>query len=89
MTLEAIKAAIAELPETEKASLAAWLIQQDAAAWDRQIEADFSEGDLARHCFRLGTPKSKPAGPCLWKNSSVSRKRPTRPSDTSALFLDT
>jgi len=42
--LEAIKAAIAELPETEKVSLAAWLIQQDAAAWDKQIEADFSEG---------------------------------------------
>ena len=44
MTLEAIKAAIAELPETEKASLAAWLIQRDAEAWDKQIESDFSEG---------------------------------------------
>ena len=44
MTWEAIKAAIAELPETEKASLAAWLMQQDAEAWDRQIEADFSQG---------------------------------------------
>ena len=42
--MEAIKAAIAELPETEKASLSAWLMQQDAEAWDRQIEADFSEG---------------------------------------------
>ena len=44
MTLEAIKAAIEELPETEKASLAAWLLRQDAEAWDKQIEADFSEG---------------------------------------------
>lgn len=44
MTLEAIKAAIAELPETERASLATWLVRQDAADWDRQIEADFSEG---------------------------------------------
>ena len=44
MTLEAIKAAIAELPETERTSLAAWLVRQDAADWDKQIEADFSEG---------------------------------------------
>ena len=44
MTLEAIKAAIAELPETERASLATWLVRQDAADWDKQIEADFSEG---------------------------------------------
>ena len=44
MTLEAIKAAIAELPETERASLAAWLVRQDAADWDKQMEADFSEG---------------------------------------------
>ena len=44
MTLEAIKAVIAELPEAERASLTAWLLRQDSAAWDRQIEADFSEG---------------------------------------------
>jgi len=44
MTLEAIKAAIAELPETERASLASWLVRLDSEAWDRQIDADFSEG---------------------------------------------
>ena len=44
MTLEAIQAAIAELTETERASLAAWLIQRDAEAWDKQINSDFSEG---------------------------------------------
>ena len=44
MTLEAIKVAIKKLPEREKTSLAAWLRQQDAEAWDRQIEQDFSEG---------------------------------------------
>jgi hypothetical protein len=44
MTLEAIKEAIAELPNTDKTSLASWLNAQDAEAWDRQIEADFSEG---------------------------------------------
>jgi hypothetical protein len=44
MTLEAIKEAIAELPDAEKASLISWLHQQDAQAWDQQIEADFSQG---------------------------------------------
>jgi len=44
MTLEAIKLAIAELPEFEKSSLVAWLNEQDAKAWDKQIEEDFSAG---------------------------------------------
>lgn len=44
VTLEAIKHAITELPEKEKTSLVAWLNEQDARAWDRQIEEDFSEG---------------------------------------------
>jgi hypothetical protein len=44
MTLEAIKEAIAELPNKEKPSLVNWLNAQDAEAWDRQIEADFSDG---------------------------------------------
>jgi hypothetical protein len=44
MTLEAIKQAITELPEQEKTSLVAWLNEQDAKAWDKQIEEDFSEG---------------------------------------------
>jgi hypothetical protein len=44
MTLEALKQAITELPEGEKTSLVAWLNEQDAKAWDKQIEEDFSEG---------------------------------------------
>jgi len=44
MTLEAIKHAIIELPEGEKTSLVAWLNEQDAKAWDKQIEVDFSDG---------------------------------------------
>jgi hypothetical protein len=44
MTLEAIKEAITELPDTEKTSLVEWLNAQDKIAWDAQIEADFSEG---------------------------------------------
>jgi hypothetical protein len=44
MTVETIKEAIAELGAEEKASLTAWLIEQDAAVWDRQMEEDFSPG---------------------------------------------
>jgi len=44
MTLNVIKRAIGELSEEDKASLVAWLNEQDARAWDKQIEADFSEG---------------------------------------------
>jgi hypothetical protein len=44
MTLEAIKAAITELPEKEKTTLVSWLNTQDSVAWDRQMEADFSDG---------------------------------------------
>jgi hypothetical protein len=44
MTLEGIKDAIAELPDADKTLLVSWLNEQDAEAWDRQIEADFSEG---------------------------------------------
>jgi hypothetical protein len=44
MTLQAIKQAISELPEQDKTSLVAWLNEQEAEAWDKQIEEDFSEG---------------------------------------------
>jgi hypothetical protein len=44
MTLEAIKQAITQLPEQEKTSLVAWLNEQDAEAWDKQIKEDFSKG---------------------------------------------
>ena len=35
MTVEAIKEAIAELPERERAALAAWLIEQGYDEWDQ------------------------------------------------------
>ncbi len=44
MTVESIKEAIAELSVEEKTSLTAWLVEQDAAEWDRQMEEDFSPG---------------------------------------------
>ncbi|MGA3187824.1 MAG: hypothetical protein ABSF22_12010 [Bryobacteraceae bacterium] len=44
MTVEAINEAIAELGPQEKASLSAWLIEQDATEWSHQVEEDFSPG---------------------------------------------
>jgi hypothetical protein len=44
MTLDAIKEAIADLSSPEKTTLMSWLSSQDSQAWDRQIEADFSNG---------------------------------------------
>ncbi len=51
MTVEAIKEAISELGADEKTSLAAWLIEQDAAEWDRQMEEDFSPGGAGMALF--------------------------------------
>jgi hypothetical protein len=54
MTLEAIKEAIAALPPAEKTTLASWLNAQDSEAWDRQIEADFSDGGPVWRCSPSG-----------------------------------
>jgi hypothetical protein len=44
MTVEALKEAIAELPENERHSLAAWLVELDLDEWDKQMVKDFSAG---------------------------------------------
>ncbi len=44
MTVDAIKEAIAELPDYERHSLAAWLNNLDYDDWDKQMVADFSLG---------------------------------------------
>jgi hypothetical protein len=43
MTIEALKAAIADLVE-DRAALAAWIVEQDMKSWDEQIDNDFSPG---------------------------------------------
>ena len=43
MSLDAIKSAILELSEEDRAGLELWLSE----AWDRQIERDFSPGGAA------------------------------------------
>jgi len=44
MTVEAIKEAIAGLPEDDRHSLAVWLNDLDYDGWDRQMVSDFSPG---------------------------------------------
>jgi len=46
VTLDAVKEAIAELPAPQKTTLISWLRSQDSEEWDRQIEADFSDGGV-------------------------------------------
>ena len=49
MTVEAIKAAIAELPEDERHSLALWLNELDYDEWDQEMVKDFSAGGRGYH----------------------------------------
>ena len=62
MTLEAIKAAIAELPEAERVTLAAWLVRQDSAEWDKQLEADFAAGGAGTPLVESWDAEIKAAG---------------------------
>jgi len=80
MTLEVIKQAITELPEGEKTSLVAWLNEQDAKAWDKQIEDDFSEGGsgtalLETWDAEVKTGKSMPLEEFLVQRESASKPK--------------
>lgn len=47
--MDAIKAAITELPEDERRSLIAWLNGLDYDGWDQEMVEDFSPGGRGRH----------------------------------------
>ena len=44
MTLKAIKEAIENLPKQKQSTLLRWLEEHQEAAWDEEIERDFSPG---------------------------------------------
>jgi hypothetical protein len=44
--VEALEAEIKKLSPTELAQFREWLLEHDAAEWDRQIESDASSGKL-------------------------------------------
>ena len=47
--MEAIKEAIAGLPEEERHSLAAWLNELEYDEWDKEMVRDFSPGGRGEH----------------------------------------
>jgi hypothetical protein len=49
MTVDAIKDAIAHLPEQERKQLADWFEEMEEQAWDRQMEQDFAPGGRGAH----------------------------------------
>jgi hypothetical protein len=69
MTVEALKAAISELPEDERHSLATWLVELDYDKWDKEMVRDFSPGGRGRHLLEQakrdiadGKPRSMEEG---------------------------
>ena len=44
MTLKTLKEAIEHLPKQEQNALLRWLEEREEAAWDEEIERDFSPG---------------------------------------------
>jgi hypothetical protein len=47
-TVQEIKDAVQQLPPDELAAFRAWFAEFDAAAWDRQFEADVAAGRLEK-----------------------------------------
>jgi hypothetical protein len=80
MTLEAIKDAISNLREEDKASLVAWLKEQDAEAWDKELEQDFSEGErgaalIEKWDAEIKSGKSLPLEEFLVQRESGSKNK--------------
>lgn len=46
MSLTEIKSAVRQLPPKELTELTAFILEQDNAAWDKQIEQDAASGKL-------------------------------------------
>ena len=49
MTVQAIKAAIEQLTESERRELAEWFEQLEEATWDAEMEKDLSPGGRGHH----------------------------------------
>ena len=76
MTVEAIKAAIAELAEEERHSLALWLNELDYDDWDKEMVKDFSPGGRGYHLVEkvkrdIAEGKARPM-----KEAAPSKSRP-------------
>jgi hypothetical protein len=78
MTVEAIKAAIAELPEDERHSLAAWLNGLWYDEWDKEMVQDFSPGGRGYHLVEQ-VKKDSAAGKARALEEGFAARRKARP----------
>jgi hypothetical protein len=65
MTLPEIQKAIESLPQDEQVKLATWVASRDMAAWDTELERDFSAGGAGANLLQntrrqVRAGKSKP-----------------------------
>ena len=62
-SVQEIKEAIGQLSSDDRAALAAWFAECDAAKWDRETEADISAGrlDWLREEARACLPEARRA----------------------------
>lgn len=64
MTVDAIKDAIAQLPEQERKQLAAWFEEMEEQAWDRQMVQDFASGGRGAHLLEKIDRQIAASFPC-------------------------
>jgi len=77
MTVEAIKAAITQLPEDERHSLTAWLNELDYDEWDREMVKDFSPGGRGSNLVEK-VKKSIAEGKALSMEEGFAARRKSR-----------
>ena len=78
MTVEGIKAAIAELPEDERHSLALWLNSLDYDEWDQEMVKDFSPGGRGHHLVET-VKRDTGAGKARPMEEGFAKRRKSRP----------
>lgn len=77
-TLEAIQQAITELPK-EETSLAAWLNERDAKAWDKKIEDDLPEGGTGMTLLETWDAEIKTEGSVRLEEFLAQRQTARKP----------
>jgi len=74
MTIEAIKNAIVDLPESERKQLAEWFEELEEQAWDREMEKDFSPGGHGDHLLAKIDHEIE-SGNCTSLDEGLRRRR--------------
>ncbi len=77
MTVDAIKAAIAELSEEDASSLAIWLMEKGYDQWDREMVADFTPGGRGTELFEQ-VQREIAEGQAIPMSSALAERRARR-----------